>query len=139
MRVRHLTLCVTVAVLLSLVACGGKSRLDAVVNTAGGNYGTAQINSGIRDLAIYKDVDKGTVIIAFDWDQSKAGYPHIVGKAFLVRLFDKNGQYLTHFTTEPLLELMGRDELTKKHFEFTYEVNLRDLEVAQQAEFGGMI
>jgi hypothetical protein len=92
-----------------------------------------------RDLKIYKNVDKGTVTIEFDWDQSRAGYPHFVGRAFLVRLFDKNGQYLTHFTTESLIELMGREELSKRHFEFTYPVNQRDLQVAKQAEFGAMI
>ncbi len=132
MSIRHLARgSAAVVVLAVLASCGSRSRVDAVVNTVGGDYAAAQINRGIQDLKMYKDVEKGT--------QSRAGYPHIVGKRYLVRLFDKNGQYLTHFTTESLIELMGREELTRKHFEFTYDVNLRDLQVAERAEFGGVV
>ena len=53
MRVRHLTLCVTVAVLLSLAACGGKSRLDAVVNTTGGNYGDSPLDLWVTCRVAY--------------------------------------------------------------------------------------
>ena len=64
----------------------------------------------------------------------------------LIRLFDQNGNYLTHFTTESLDKLFGggyesMDRVTdffkqENKYSLTYEVNMRDLRDAEIGELG---
>jgi len=103
----------------------------------------------------------GELVIEFDldvdrWGRVEPGSPvdQLDAFPFLVRLFDRNGQYLTHFETSerftPLEKAFEyrqqlRNEssrrpqpvlLRQKGNRFVYQVNTRDLEHAENVEFG---
>ncbi|MBI5529817.1 MAG: hypothetical protein HY897_26130 [Deltaproteobacteria bacterium] len=94
--------------------------IKTLVNTAGVGVGLAPFikpyNDAIVDLKCSKS--DGSVIIKFgidtgQWDNGDSAFgkwPHIF---MLVRLFDRNGEYLTHFTTA---EVFTTDETAFENY-----------------------
>jgi len=92
----------------------------------------------------------GAVTIVFDsqfYGPTKYQDGHGVPVPFMVRLFDENGQYITHFTTEerfaspatyPKFKGLGMtlNKLKAEHNIFQYRVSRRDAEYIQRGEFG---
>ena len=128
---------------LVIVGCGDAANsstltLDARVGTAVRESTRAALarnaNTGITNLHAQKDLNKGIVTIQFDFES-----PGCPGCRFLVRLFDKNGNYLTHITSEQHFELFGWQHVmdsAKKPVSLSYPVNLRDLKEVTKMEFG---
>ena len=95
----------------------------------------------VKSLEIYKNADKGEISIVFEMDESII-YPS--GK-FLIRIFDKNGNYLTHFTTEEFFRLfemtnpgVGKTSkfIINNPVMLSYNMNTLILKEAKYAEFG---
>jgi hypothetical protein len=105
-------------------------ELRAVVNTEGDRVAASLFNKNISDLHIWKSQSAGTLRIAFTYDNY-----HPCACRFLLRLFDKNGNYLTHFTTDAHYELFHNKRAILP-VSLDYDVNQRDLEYAVAAEFG---
>src|SRR5512139_3372 len=104
-----------------------EARLGTAVKGVNGAIGES-LNKSISNLNARKDLDKGIVTIQFEFES-----PRWPGARFLVRLFDKNGNHLTHFATQRHAELFGGQgvmETTKKPVSLSYPVNLRDLKEA---------
>jgi len=128
---------------LVIFGCGDAATsstltLDARVGTAVRESPRAALarnaNAGITNLHAQKDLNKGIVTIQFDFES-----PGCPGCRFLVRLFDKNGNYLTHITSEQHFELFGWRHVmdsAKKPVSLSYPVNLRDLKEVTKMEFG---
>lgn len=116
------------------------STVQTAVGDAGSQFQAAQLNAGIKNLKVTKNVGKGIITISFEWRSKDAGYYYFNGRGLLVRLFDGNGQYLTHFTTEEtFVDIMGtHDPRTWEGGSFTlnYPVNELVLKAAKQAEVG---
>jgi hypothetical protein len=121
----------------------GARPLTVSVNTVSGlTWWEAHFNQALCNVGCYAMLDR--IIITFDVDTEKwGGYPAPV--PLLVRLFDRNGQYLTHFMTRetfsPLaLVVTGCGEpavkLKAKGNRFEYTVNTRDMRDAEMAEIG---
>jgi hypothetical protein len=131
---------------LSVASCSGRSSLRAVANTIDDGLANAKINPNISNLKVEKDVNNGTIKISFTFKGNVMGLSQQThtGYGLLVRLFDKNGSYLTHFTTEaleydPKERQAYWDEIkspSDKHFSLAYNVPARDLEAADMAEVG---
>jgi hypothetical protein len=107
-----------------------------------------QFNDALRNVKCSKDIDRGVLTVAFDfrkelWKTVINGHHHL-----LIRLFDKNGSYLTHFICEEQLwkfarakaytkNLYGKDVILKETGNrFQYEVAIRDLRDASIVEIG---
>lgn len=99
-------------------------------------------NSFLSDMTCMKTED-GELVLTFTisgWHRSTG----LQGWPMIVRLFDRNGSYLTHFTTErfALAGMVPADmhahlnihELEKGTNTLTYQVNMRDLREAEIAE-----
>jgi hypothetical protein len=99
-------------------------------------------NSFLGDMTCMK-TEKGELIFSFTmsgWHRSTG----LQGWPLIVRLFDQNGSYITHFTTERFaLEGMVPSEmhdhlkireLKKGANMLTYQVNMRDLREAEMVE-----
>jgi hypothetical protein len=105
----------------------GAKTFEAMRDAAGANHW----NRVLSKLTMAKDMQKGTVAVGVQIAQS------CVNCRFLVRLFDRNGNYLTHFETESLYQMFGPQigqHTGLKRMEF--KVNMRDLRDAELAEFG---
>lgn len=114
------------------ISCADLMR--ATVRTAGDSLAARagqEYNAAITGLAMTKSMADGTMTITFKVTHERRCPPC----QYLVRLFDKNGVYLTHFLTARHLELFGVDR-RQGPVTLTYRVNLRDLRDAEQAEFG---
>lgn len=95
----------------------------------------------ISDLRMTKDLGRGIIEISFALACTKKpsqGFEYISGLGrFRVRLFDHNGNYLTHFSTEPLYKLLGIEFTSRrKQYSISYGVNLRDLRDTEIGELG---
>jgi hypothetical protein len=75
------------------------------------------------------------VTVSFDWEEKKAGYPIIAASGLLVRLFDRNGHFVTMFTTEPPRQLID----AKNHIEATYDLSEDKLAAVKKAEVGAFV
>jgi hypothetical protein len=110
-----------------------EERLDArIARTAVSdkNY-DGGFNESIKELAIMKSMDAGTLTIRFRLDMQKGfGFP------FLLRMFDRNGNYLRRIVTEPIMLLQHEGIIVQGRGTLTYSVNLRDLRDVEIAEFG---
>lgn len=121
-------------------------RLKSLMNTPDG-LGRApahyndDANNAVGNLAVY--ATNSEVIISFDG--SGRNWPVInAGAHMLVRLFDSNGQYLTHITTSETFTGEPRVAKFKPGFillkgtnnRFIYPVNKRDLRDAAIVEVG---
>lgn len=128
-------------------------QLKAVVNTVDKfgevPYLNNKANTGINNLKVY--ATDSNITIAFDCDSSN--FPPIAfATSLLVRIFDSNGQYLTHFTTKEKFtpfrkmqemfatrnEILGEtlNLLSEKGNKLTYTINKRDLRDAAAVEVG---
>jgi len=86
----------------------------------------------ISNLKIWKNTAKGTILLRFKGKKSG-----IWNQRYLIRLFDKNGEYLSHFVSDRIVEIFGMPttakdtELNKDEpvveRELVYSVNIRDL------------
>ena len=88
----------------------------------------------LSQLAAAKDMNRGILMIEITTSCNWCG-----GSRYLVRLFDRNGNYLTHFVSRLFFEMMGYQEgaqAGKRQLEFP--VNVRDLRDAESVEFGFM-
>lgn len=95
----------------------------------------------------------GVVTIVFDcqfYGPNKYQDGHGVPIPFMVRLFDENGQYITHFTTEERFASpatysqfkglgMKSNKLTAEHNVVQYRISRRDAEYTQRGEFGFLV
>jgi hypothetical protein len=93
----------------------------------------------------------GVVTIVFDCQfYGKQRDGHGVPIPFMVRLFDENGQYITHFTTEERFASpatysqfkglgMTSKKLQAEHNVFHYQISRRDAEYIQRGEFGFLV
>ena len=54
----------------------------------------------LSNVKSYKNIKKGYLIIVFDWISNSP-----ITACFIVRLFDRNGNYLSHFLTEEIFRL----------------------------------
>ncbi len=129
---------IIVAVLTALSAISLSAQpLQAQITTLDGSVrqvgGAAIYNKQyLSQLAVSKDLRRGVLMIEVT---SSCG--HCGGLHYLVRLFDRNGNYLTHFVSRSFFEMMGYQEGAKpgpRQLEFP--VNVRDLRDAELVEFG---
>jgi hypothetical protein len=95
----------------------------------------------------------GVVTIVFDsqfYGPNKYQDGHGAPVPFMVRLFDENGQYITHFTTEERFASpatyskfkslgMTLNKLKAEHNIFQYRISRRDAEFIQRGEFGFLV
>ena len=117
----------------------GEERLGSKVGTvaqeqfAGTEVALArEFNKRIDRLVVTKNVEKGLIKVSFSFKDSMCPSCRL-----LLRLFDQNGAYLTHLTSEPLYKVFGMDsgQGIGGHT-LTYRVPVRDLRDARVAEFG---
>lgn len=107
----------------------------------------ARLNAILADLTVY--AGDGELIIEFDVPENPAWYSDVMKVHLLVRLFDQNGQYLTHFTSKEIFSPIknptsfgvpyrGGDLriLDEGHNRLVYRVNQRDLAYAAVVEVG---
>jgi hypothetical protein len=115
-----------------------------------GCYGEPALswNARIRNCHTFVNRKNGTLTIMFDYDVYKQQGPPVM--RFLVRMFDQNGQYLTHFTTKELYavgisyDFLERRsgggfkviKLQAKKNILQYPVNMRDASFIAATEFG---
>lgn len=137
---------VTAAALMAVLllvsrATEGSGSLKSVIQTSSGNPTkdslSAMHNEKLSSLKITKDMDAGSITIRFDMDENFT----CPSCQFMVRLFDRNGNYLTHLTSEPFYQLFRSSENASgwqvpSEPVLEYAVNLRDLKEAEMAEFG---
>ena len=121
--------------LFSFEACG-RSRITAVIHTTSDEPGSeAWLNPHLSGLKMWKDEKNDTIIIKVHQD----GWPDNASSArFLVRLFDKNGHYLTTITSEPLSQVFSTVGRVPNDIELTFPMNSSGLKEVEQAEFGGL-
>ncbi len=92
----------------------------------------------ISNLRIWKNTTKGTILLRFKGTNPNYGY----FPRYLIRLYDKNGQYLYQFHTEEIWKIFGaptQDDINRQlphisswhqpviNRELEYSVNIRDL------------
>jgi hypothetical protein len=88
----------------------------------------------LSQLAVAKDMRRGVLLVEITTSCKGCGGLH-----YLVRLFDRNGNYLTHFVSRSFFEMMGYQEgaqVGRRQLEFP--INVRDLRDAEYVEFGFM-
>lgn len=91
-------------------------------------------NHSLSNLEVTKNVNSGILNIKVRID-----HPQCAKCAFIVRLFDKNGNYLAHFMTENLLHLFGPNVLmaqSSQNADLSFSVDIRDLRDTDIVEFG---
>jgi hypothetical protein len=95
----------------------------------------------------------GVVTIVFDsqfYLKQNKDTDHGLPVPFMVRLFDENGQYITHFTTKemfaspetyPRFAVVGvaLRKLKAEHNVFQYRISRRDADYIQTGEFGFLV
>lgn len=80
---------------LAMCRDNAPALIPASVTTVDASYAEMQFNRGIADLSVLKDEETGEVTVAFTWDESRTAYDYHVASGLLVRLFDRNGAYVT--------------------------------------------
>ena len=92
----------------------------------------------ITNLKMFIKRSTGVLTIMFDCQFHRE--TGLLGSYFMVRLFDENGQYITHFRTEmfvfPEVTGNGSPKLKAEHNAFQYRISRRDADYIQKAEFG---
>ena len=112
---------------------------------------TRLYDATILNMKSYINRDTGALTFIFDYDEKKSQHATIHTRKFLIRVFDENGQYLTHFTTseeympfQAILNGFGRAVAGNNHFKkllsngnvLSYSINKRDANYASFIEFG---
>ncbi len=108
------------------------TTLDCNVREVGG--ACIYNRQNLSELAAAKDMRRGVLMVEVTTSCKGCGGLH-----YLVRLFDRNGNYLTHFVSRSFFEMMGYQEgarTGKRQLEFP--LNVRDLRDAEYMEFGFM-
>jgi hypothetical protein len=110
------------------------AKIAPVKGYSGDNWGTPP--GRLINLRIWKNIKTGTLLIRFGLLPPPCG-----SCRFLIRLFDLNGNYLTHFMTERQWQLPFWSDFHNhpekdQHFELKYDVNVRELRDASIVEFG---
>ena len=123
------------------VLVGCKSNIDAKVYTVGQDqYFKHDFNDPISNLKMKIDRSEGRIFICFDFDSTRATIPAL--RRFLIRVFDKNGAYLTHFKTAEYFRLddtrwmFPTIKLQKHDNCINYPISVRDAAFVEKAEFG---
>lgn len=110
------------------------------VNTNSGDYtrdfqGEIFNKKFLSNVKSYKNIKEGYLIIVFDWKSHNPMAAH-----FLVRLFDRNGNYLSHFLTEDLFRLFPLKMIDAINpFVLTYSINSIVLPEIKYLEFGLLV
>ena len=79
-------------------------EIPSQVNTVGSDASNIIFNPALRNVKTFINRRNGTLSIYFDYDPTRSGdsLPSMRRFNFLIRLFDQNGQYLTHFQTDQI-------------------------------------
>ena len=95
-------------------------------------------NRYLSNVTSYKNIRKGYLIIVFNWESNSP-----ISARFLVRLFDRNGNYLSHFLTEEIFRLFPLKTVGNQviidainPFVLTYNINSIVLPEIKYLEFG---
>jgi len=116
------------------------------INTYSGDYtrevqGKLLNDRYLSNVKSYKNVKKGYLVIVFNWESNQP-----ITANFLVRIFDYNGNYLSHFLTEEVFRLfplktVGNQIIIdgKNPFVLTYNINSIVLPEIKYLEFGLII
>lgn len=115
------------------------AALRSAINTAGDAGANMWNRDMLRDLRVSKDTDSGIlrIEITFVTKETSTGTWEMVrgtGRSFLVRLFDKNGAYITHVVTDP--PAVQLPENPDHRYRLDFKVSQRDLQFAEQVEVG---
>ncbi len=133
----------------------GAARFGREVQCDINTDGFTMVNAGILNAHAFIDNEKGIVTISFDCDlksPDNEGSPdgwHALFR-YMVRLFDRNRQYLAHFATEERFAVSGDEKavnerwggvhkvirLKKKNNILRYRINMRDAQYIAIVEFG---
>jgi hypothetical protein len=123
----------------SLIKSSEKIITD--INTSSGEHDYTFLNKTyLSNVKSYKNIKEGCLIIRFNL---KSGIP--ISLHFLVRLFDRNGNYLSHFTTDMIFSLFPSDIVenqindAKNPFTLIYNINSIVLPEIKYIEFGFII
>jgi len=124
--------------------------VPCAINTVGDESGNTLYNARFINPQAFIDEKAGTLTIKFDYEATGvlSGTPLVCH--FLVREFDKNGQYLAHFTTREQYVSHGVVDLGKvppqvaeryrevspKNNLLQYPINMRDAAFITSIEFG---
>ena len=122
---------------------GSGHHLDVNVLTVGQNVEWNQkLNGAIHNARASVDRGDGKVTITFDYDTQMDVEYRGIPRQFLVRFFDKSGNYLTRFTTEERFVEIAADfpynvhRLKPSGNKLEYIINTRDAAFAESVEFG---
>jgi hypothetical protein len=97
-------------IVLAMCRDNDPTLIPASVTTVGASYAEMQFNRGITDLSVLKDTETGEVVVAFTWDERRTAYDYHVASGLLVRLFDRNGAYVTASVADgPMSQYFDRD------------------------------
>jgi len=114
----------------SMLKSGLISRQESGLLISNGRVYPEMEQGMISNLKIWKNIAEGTILLRFKGKNSG-----IWNQRYLIRLFDKNGQYLSRFESKSLYKIFGmptEDEKEGNKFimverELIYSVNIRDL------------
>lgn len=140
---------IAAAIALSIFAIFGiywlesDDTLDAQVFTVNQSPEWNQkLNGSIRNLNISIDRGDGMVTIKFDYDKNREALYKGIPRQFLVRFFDAQGNYITHFTTnERYVETNAEFpyevlRLKSSSNELKYQISIPNAAFTKSAEFG---
>ncbi len=135
---------VGILILLAGIAwIGSDDALNARVFTVGqSEEWNEKLNGSISDLSVSIDRSEGLVTIEFDYDRSRDGLYKGIPRPFMVRFFDAEGNYLTHFTTtERYVEIDAEFpynvvRLKSKGNRLQYKIAIPSAAFAKIVEFG---
>lgn len=118
-------------------------RIPSTVGTAGAIYSSLFFNKRIKKPQTYINRDNGILTIMFDFspDSNDSKNPPLM--RFQVRLFDKNGQYLTSFRTKEIFtstddKFLNTTKLFSQGNVLQYPINTRDASFVAMVEFGAL-
>jgi len=120
------------------------------VDTIGGHPTDTMFNTAFKNVKTYINRKTGILSISFEYDP--AFYPSLSDRTrfgsfrLLVRLFDQNGQYLTHFNSSEIFVVTGNPNYSRRNFTLLkpkgnfvrYQINLRDAVYVGRLEFGAV-
>lgn len=125
-------------------------NISCVINTATDESGNQLYNPRLINAKAYINTKTGTLTITFDYIQAGPIPNTPLVCRFLVRVFDNNGQYLSHFTTKEQYVTDGvvnfesmpaqvasnfRKVLPNNNI-LQYPINIRDASFIAAIEFG---
>lgn len=143
LRWAAVSLAAVIVITGALVWLGGDEKLDARIHTySHDEEWNKRLNGSIRNLEVRVDRNTGEVTIEFDYDREREALYRGVPRPFLVRFFDAEGNYITHFTTsERYVEIDAEfpyevSRLLKVGNKLQYKISIPDAAFAEIVEFG---